>query len=401
MLKNLLNLLLVSLLMSTSIIAQDKDKESEPEGYKFEIVKELPATPVKNQYRSGTCWSYATISFLESELLRTGKGEYNLAEMFPVYHAYSDKAVKDVRFHNHLNFGGGGACHDVTEIWKKYGIVPEEAYTGLVIGEEGHVHGEMDALLKSYVDAVIENKNRHLSPVWIKGYNSILDTYLGEYPANFKYNGKKYTPKSFADELDLNMDDYIEISSFTHHPFYEPFVIEVPDNWMYGEVYNLPIDEMMEVIDQALENGYTIAWASDVSEKGFSFRNGVAIVPTVNKKDMSDSEISKWDEMTKREQQASLYKFKEPGTEKEITQADRQKAFDNYETTDDHGMHIIGIAKDQNGTKYYYIKNSWADNSNKYNGYFYASVPFVRYKTLSIMVNKNSIPKKIKKKLDL
>lgn len=400
--KHLFNLLLVTLLMSSSIVAQDnKEEKAEPKGYQFEIIKELPATPVKNQYRSGTCWSYATISFLEAELIRTGKGEFNLSEMFSVYHSYSDKAVKTVRFHNHINFGGGGACHDVTEVWKKYGVVPEDAYNGLVIGEEGHVHGEMDIVLKNYVDGVIENKNRKLSPIWIDGFNGILDAYMGDYPTEFKYNGKKYTPRTFADELELNMDDYVELSSFTHHPFYETFVIEVPDNWMYGEVYNLPIDEMMSVIDESLEKGYTIAWASDVSEKGFSFRNGVAIIPASNKENMSDSEISKWDEMTKREQQASLYKFKEPGSEKEITQEDRQKAFDNYETTDDHGMHIIGIAKDQNGTKYYYVKNSWADNSNKYNGYFYASEAFVRYKTMSIMINKNAIPKKIKKKLDL
>ncbi len=401
MIKYLLNSLLVVLLMSSSIIAQDNEKKSEPEGYKFEMVKELPATPVKDQYRSGTCWSFSTISFLESELLRIGKGEYDLSEMFVVWNAYSDKATKTVRFHNHLNFGGGGAFHDVTEVWKKYGIVPEEAYPGMVIDEEGHVHGEMDNVLKNYIDAVIENKNRHLTPVWHDGFDAVLNTYLGQYPKEFTYKGNKYTPQSFAKELGLDMDDYIELSSYTHHPFYEPFVIEVPDNWMFGEVYNLPIDELMEVIDYSIENGYTIAWGADVSEKGFSYRNGVAIVPTVNKNDMTDSEISKWDELTKREQQAALYKFDKPGAEKEITQEDRQKAFDNYETTDDHGMHIIGIAKDQNGTKYYYIKNSWADNSNKYNGYFYASEAFVRYKTMDIMINKNALPKKIKRKLDL
>jgi len=398
--KSIIAILLLAITFSFSAIAQD-DKVEEVKGYQFEITKELPATPVKDQYRSGTCWSFATISFLESELIRMGKDEIDLSEMFVVYKAYSDKAIKHVRFHGNLNFGAGGACHDVTDMWKKYGIMPEEAYSGKVIGEDGHIHGEMDNVLNDYVNSVIENKNKKLTPVWHDGFDGILDAYLGDIPEKFTYKGKEYTPMSFSKELGLNPDDYVEISSYTHHPFYEPFIIEVPDNWAYGEVYNLPLDEMIEVIDNSIEMGYTVCWASDVSEKGFSFRNGVAVVPTVNKADMSDSEISKWDEMTKREQQSQLFSFDKPGSEMEITQELRQKAFDNFETTDDHGMHIIGFAKDQNGTKYYYVKNSWADNSNKYKGYFYASVPFMKYKTMSIMVHKDVIPKKIKKKLGL
>jgi len=250
--------------------------------------------------------------FLESELLRIGKGEYDLSEMFIVWNAYSEKATKTVRFHNHLNFGGGGAFHDVTEMWKKYGIVPEEAYPGTVIGEDGHVHSEMDIVLKNYVDGVIENKNRHLTPVWHNGFDAILNTYLGEYPEHFTYKGKDYTPKSFADELGLNLDDYIELSSFTHHPFYEPFIIEVPDNWMYGEVYNLPLDELMEVIDQSLEKGYTIAWGADVSEKGFSWSNGVAVVPEEVKANLADNEQQKWAKLTARERARLFYSFDKP-----------------------------------------------------------------------------------------
>lgn len=397
---SLITFVIFTFIFSSIAIAQE-EKAPEPTGYQFEIVKQLPTTSVKNQNRSGTCWSYSAISFLESELIRMGKGEFDLSEMFIVYNAYSDKAIKQVRFHGNLNFGPGGACHDVTNMWKKYGIVPESAYPGLLTGEDGHIHGEMDNVLNDYVDAVIENKNRKLTTVWHKGFDGLLNAYLGDYPENFTYEGKDYTPQSFAKELGLNPDDYIELSSFTHHPFYETFIFDVPDNWAYDEVYNLPLDEMMDVIDNSLEMGYTVAWASDVSEKGFSFRNGVAIVPEVDKADMTDSEISKWDEMTKREQQAQLYTFDSPGKEKVIDQDIRQIAYDNYESTDDHGMHIIGWAKDQNGAKYYYVKNSWADNSNKYDGYFYASVPFVRYKTMNIMVHKDVVPKKLRKKLGI
>ncbi len=390
--------ILLSIVLPMSLMAQEADQQIE--GYQFEMIKKLPTTTVKDQNRSGTCWSFSGLSFLESELIRTGKGEFNLAEMFIVRQAYADKAKLAVRMHGNINFGGGGAFHDVTSMWKKYGIVPEGAYKGLEIGEDGHIHGEMDAVLAAYVDGVVKNKNKKLTPVWHKGFEGLLDAYLGDYPTKFEYEGKEYTPESFADMLGLDMDDYVEISSYTHHPYYKPFVIEVPDNWMWGQVYNVPLDEMIEVMDYSIENGYSIGWASDVSEKGFAYRKGIAVVPAANTKDMSDSEILKWQEMSAREKQAQLYKFDAPGDEKEITPELRQAAYDNYETTDDHGMHIVGMAKDQNGSKYYYVKNSWAA-SNKYDGYFYASVPFMKYKTMSIMVHKDAIPKNIKKKLGL
>jgi bleomycin hydrolase len=395
-------LLMMAFLAGNFAYSQDKkDNEETKEGYKFTEDIRLKTTPVKNQYRSGTCWSYSTMSFLESELLNSGKGEYDLSEAFIIWNAYSEKATKYVRFHGHLNFGGGGAFHDVTQIIKNKGIVPEQVYSGLVISEEHFVHGEMDEVLQNYVDAVVANKNRKLTPVWHDGFDRVLNTYLGSYPEQFTWNGKDYTPKSFADELGLNMDDYVEVSSYTHHPFYTKFILEVPDNWEFGDVYNVPLDEMMEIIDQSLEKGHTIAWGADVSEKGFSWKNGIAIVPDVEKPDLTGTEKEKWESLTKKERAKMIYSFEEPVAEKEITQEMRQKAFDNYTTTDDHGMEIVGIAHDQKGTKFYIVKNSWGTEGHKYNGFFYASEAFVRYKTMDLMVNKNVIPKNIRKKLGI
>ena len=396
-------LLLAFVLGSTSIFAQDdtEDKEKEKEGYQFTIINEVAATPVKNQYKSGTCWSFSGLGLLEAELLRMGKDTFDLSDMFISRNAYEEKAKKYVRFHGKINFSGGGGFSDVIMVSEDYGIVPEEIYDGKVIGEENHIHGEMDAILRAYIDAVIKNKNKKLTPVWFEGFSGTLDVYLGEYPGKFTYNGVEYTPKSFAEMLGLNLDDYVELTSYTHHPFYEEFVLEIPDNWMYAPVYNLPLDELIEVFDYAIDNGYTIAWGADVSEKGFSWKNGVAIVPEADLEDMTGTEREKWEKLTTKKKEEMLYSFDEPGKEKEITQEMRQKAFDDYETTDDHGMLITGFAEDQNGNKYYLVKNSWGTTGNDYEGYFYASEPFVRYKTMSAMVNKNAIPKHIRKKLGL
>lgn len=391
--KNIYLLALTVLLFSSlNIVAQEE--------YKFTDIKKLPVTSVKDQYRSGTCWSFSGLAFLEAEMIRMGKKDVtDLSEMFVVRNCYYDKAIKHVRLHGALNFGGGGAFHDVTYVLKNYGIVPEEAYTGLQYGEDNHVHGEIDKLLKEYVEGVIKNKNKKLSIAWKTGFNGILDAYFGKQITKFTYKGKEYTPKSYAkDVTGLNAEDYVTISSFTHHPYYQPFILEIPDNWLWGEAYNLPMQEMLKAIDYSLENGYTVAWATDVSEKGFSYKNGVAIVPEQDIKEMSDTERSKWEKLSKKEKEAALYSFDKP--EKKITQKMRQVAFDNYQTTDDHGMLIIGTAKDQTGKKYYMVKNSWAE-SNKYKGYLYASEAFVLYKTTNIMINKNAIPKDIKKKLNL
>ncbi len=394
-------LIVFTFVLTTDIILAQEEETKEPKGYEFTIITENDETPIKNQYKSSTCWSFSSLAFIESELLRMGKEEYDLSEMFIVRQTYSEKAQKYVRFHGEFNFSGGGAFHDVLHVINEYGIVPEEVYNGKVIGEDNHIHGELDAVTRGYIDAVIKNKNKKLTPVWYQGFEGILDAYLGECPESFTYNGKEYTPRSFADELEINTEDYIEIGSYTHHPFYEKFILEIPDNWMLDKVYNVPLDEMMEIMDYALENGFTIGWGSDISEKGFSWKNGVAIVPDEELTDLSGSEKEKWEKLTKDEKKKALYCFDGPVKEKNITQEMRQQEFDNYSTTDDHGMQITGIAEDQDGNKFYKVKNSWGTTDHIYDGYFYASDAFVRLKTIDIMVHKDAIPKDIRKKLGL
>ena len=386
-------------LFSLSVLAQDEKKEAK-EGYQFETIVDLPTTSVKDQNRSGTCWSFSGVSFLESEMMRMGKDPVNFSEMFIVRHCYADKAGKYVRLHGHLNFGPGGAFHDVLYVLKNYGALPEEAYQGLEYGEDSHVHGEMDEVLKNYVDGVIENKNKRISTAWQEGFDGILNAYLGTTPETFSYEGKNYSPIEFANEVvGLNADDYIQVTSFTHHPFYEPFIIEVPDNWLWGEVYNVKLDELMEIINNSLEQGYTVGWATDVSEKGFSHRNGVAVVPEENLEVLDDTERSRWEKLSEEELQKQLYSFDGPVKEKEITQELRQMGFDNYKTTDDHGMHIVGMVKDQNGTVYYKVKNSW-NTDNKYDGYLYASENFVKLKTISIMIHKDVVPRELNERIE-
>jgi bleomycin hydrolase len=380
--------------------SQSSDQKADS-GYTFTMVKQIPATSVKNQYRSGTCWSYSAIAFLESELLRMGKDTFDLSEMYCVRYCYDDKAKLYVRYHGNHTFSGGGAAHDVTYVLKNYGIIPDQAYSGLVIGETKPVTGEMDGVLKAYVDAVIKNPNRQLTPVWQQGFKGILDAYLGSVPEKFEYKGKEYTPKSFTDMLGLNADDYVEISSFTHHPFYKPFVLEVEDNWLMDLVYNVPMDEMMKIIDNSIMNGYTVVWGADVSEKGFTWKNGVAVVPDKSAPEIAGMERDKWEKMSDSEKDKLLFKFDKPMPEKIITQEMRQKEFDNYQTTDDHGMLITAIAKDQNGNKYYFVKNSWGTDGSPYQGYFYASEAYVKLKTMDVMVHKNAIPKEIRQKLGL
>lgn len=402
--KQIKHLIILSLavLLAFPALAEKKDKKKDKkQGYVFTSVKDIPTTSVKNQYRSGTCWSFSSMSFFETELIRKGKGNFNLSEMFVVWHTYSQKAINTVRWHGNLNFGGGGAFHDVAWVWKNFGVVPEEVYSGLQYGEKKHVHGELDALLDEYVETVIKNKNRKLTPVWHKGLDGILNAYLGEVPENFTYEGKEYTPKSFAEELGLDMSDYVELGSYTHHPFYEKFILEVPDNWMLDEINNIPMDDLLEVIENAIMNGYSVAWGADVSEKGFSWKNGLAIVPDEDKPEIAGMESEKWEKMDDKERSKLLYSFDEPVNEKEITQEMRQKQFDNYQTTDDHGMLITGIAKDQRGEMFFKVKNSWSEKGSPYNGYFYASKPFVELKTIDILVHKDAIPQKIKDKLGI
>lgn len=392
------NLILSALALWIALGAAAQNPDS-TQGYRFTDGKIIRTTPVKNQNRSGTCWCYSTMTMLESEILRAGGPEMHLSEMWIVRHSFMDKAVKYVRLHGELNFAEGGASHDVTEGIKQYGIVPFEVYPGLNYGTDKPDFHELSAVLKAYLDAVIDASkgNRPLSTAWKRGFDAILDTYFGPCPETFTYEGREYTPKSFAESLPIDMDDYVDLSSFSHHPFYTPFIIEVPDNWMWASVWNLPLDEMMQTIDHALENGYTVAWGTDVSEKGFSRTKAIGIIPEADLESMSGTEAEKWGKLTAREKEAALYKFDKPGKERKIDQQMRQTAFDNYETTDDHGMVIVGTATDQIGNRYYKVQNSW-DVIPPYDGFWYFSRPFVEYKTMSIMVNRNAIPKEIRKK---
>lgn len=367
--------------------------------YNFTVIKENPITPVKNQASSGTCWSFSGVGMLESELIRKGKGEFDLSEMYIVRRNYEDKAQKYARLHGHLNFAAGGSFADVVETINEYGIVPEDAYRGLNYGSETHNHGELDKVLKGYMDGIIGA--RGLSPVWNEGFSAILDTYLGPLPEKFTYEGKEYTPQSFKEFIGIKQEDYVSLSSFTHHPFYKPFAIEVPDNWRWANSYNLPLDELMEVMENAIMKGFTIAWASDVSEVGFS-REGIAVVPDENAVENAGTDQAKWLGLSMRERDADLKSRvgKEVLAEKKITQEMRQESFDNYQTTDDHGMQIYGIANDQNGNKFYMVKNSWGE-TGPYKGLWYASEPFVRYKTMSIVVHRDAIPAMITMKLGL
>ncbi|MDR0685974.1 MAG: aminopeptidase [Dysgonamonadaceae bacterium] len=377
--------------------AQDTIPAEQPvDTFVFTTIRQIPVTSVKNQHSSGTCWCFSGLALIESELLRAGRGEFDLSEMFVVHKNYGDKAKKYVRMHGETNFSAGGSFADVVDCIRDYGIVPEAFQTGLNYGDTIHRHGELDNLTRSYLNGLI--KEKRLSTAWYGAYTGILDTYLGLCPDTFAYNGKTFTPRSFADYLDVNPDDYISITSFTHHPFYTQFPIEVPDNWRWSPSYNLPLSEMMQVIDNAINRGHAVAWASDVSEAGF--RTGVAVIPDVNAAAGPGSDESHWLNLSREEREEKVKKLSGPVPEREITQDLRQAAFDNFETTDDHGMLIYGTAKDQNGTLYYLVKNSWGTD-NKYGGTWYASAPFVAYKTTNIVVHRDAIPVGIRKKLNL
>lgn len=369
------------------------------DSFLFTVKKEIPITSVKNQASSGTCWSYSAIGFLEAELLRKGKGEQDFSEMFVVHHSYSDKADKYVRMHGTINFAAGGSLYDVLYVWKHYGAVPQELMQGLNYGEEKNKHGEMDEILKSYVEAVVRNKNKKLSSAWKRGFDAVLNEYLGTCPKTFTVKGKEYTPKSYAESFDLNMEEYVSLTSFTHHPFYSSFPLEIPDNWRWSSSYNLPIEELSRVFDYAVDNGFTIAWASDVSEKGFT-RKGIAVNPETKKENLPGSDQARWLNISEKEMQEKIYLIEGPQPEVKVTQELRQEGFDNYQTTDDHGMLIYGKAEDQNGNKYYLVKNSWGTDT-KYKGIWYASESFVLHKTMSIVVHKDALPKDIKKKLGI
>lgn len=374
-------------------------KKTQEEGFVFTTVKENPITSIKNQNRSSTCWSFSSLGYLESELLRLGKGEFDLSEMFVVHKTMEDRAVNYVRYHGDSSFSPGGSFYDIVYCYKNYGMVPQEAMPGIMYGEELPVHNELDAVAGGYVNAIAKSSSKKLTNVWKKGLSAIYDTYLGECPAEFTYKGKTYSPRTFADEvLGLNMDDYVSLTSYTHHPFYTQFNIEVQDNWRNSLSYNLPINELMEVMDYAVKNGYTFAWGADVSEQGFT-RDGIAVCPDAEKgAELTGSDMAHWLGLSASDKRKEL--TSKPLPEIEVTQEMRQEAFDNWETTDDHGMLIYGIAKDQNGKEYFMVKNSWGE-SGKYKGIWYASKAFAAYKTMNILIHKDAIPAAIAKKLGL
>ena len=378
-------------------------QNNKKEGFEFTVVKENPITSIKNQNRAGTCWSYSALAFIESELIRMGKGEFDLSEMFIVHNTYLDRADKAVRTHGDVSFSQGGSFYDIIYGMEAFGLVPEEEMRpGVMYGDTLSNHNELTAVSDAVVAAIAKGKLTSLQKdgnnkmLWKKAIEAIHDIYLGERPEKFTYNGKEYTPKSFYESLGLNADDYVSLTSYTHHPFYSSFVLEIQDNWRWAQSYNLPIDELMEVFDNAIMKGYTIAWGSDVSENGFT-RNGIAVLPDSDKaQELSGSDMARWLKMRPEEKQLNT----KPQPQKWVTQEERQVAYDNYETTDDHGMQIYGIAKDQLGNEYYMVKNSWGE-SGTYKGIWYASKAFARYKTMNIVVHKDALPKHIAKKLGL
>ncbi len=384
----------------SSINAQEaKEEKKAEEGFVFTTIKENPITSIKNQNRSSTCWSFSSVAFFESELLRQGKGEFDLSEMFIVHHTMEERAVNYVRYHGDASFSPGGSFEDIVACYRQHGLVPQDAMPGIMYGDSLPVHNELDAVAEAYVQAIGKGKFSKLTPVWKEGLRSIYDTYLGECPKEFTYKGKTYTPRTFADEvLKLNMDDYISLTSYTHHPFYTQFNVEVQDNWRNALSYNLPIEELMEVMDNAVRKGYTFAWGSDVSEQGFT-RDGIAVFPDASKgAELTGSDMAHWLGLSAADKRKEL--TSKPLPEVTVTQEMRQTAFDNWETTDDHGMLIYGLAKDQNGKEYFMVKNSWGE-AGKYKGIWYASKAFVAYKTMNILVHKDAIPSKIAKKLGL
>ena len=394
-----------SLLLASATLgmaAQDAETPADSvKGFVFTDVKVIPGTSVKDQNKSGTCWCFSGLSFFENELLRKTGKEMDLSEMFVVRHCYDDKADKYVRMYGALNFSQGGSALDVPFVWETYGIVPEEAYRGLNYGEEKHSHAELADLLTGYVRTIVRKPNKKISTAWRNGFNGILDAYFGELPETFVYEGKTYTPQSFAQSLPIKMDDYVALTSFTHHPYYKPFMLEVSDNWLGGQYYNLPLDEFKAVVDNALDNGYSILWAADVSEGGFKWNDGYAIMPKgKSQADMDGTELARWVKLSDREREAEKYKINGPVEEITVTPELRQQMFDSQETTDDHGMVIVGKAVDQKGNKYYKVKNSW-DTNQKYDGYFYVSEPYFLAKTMDIYLNKEALPKATQKNLNL
>lgn len=400
----------VLLFIGNTMQAQtSKSVDTTKKGYIFTDIKRLPISSIKDQNNAGTCWCYSGLAYIESELLRMGKPEYDFSEMYIIYHTYLDRAKAAVRTHGDISFSQGGAFNDVFYAMKTYGLVPDaEMPAGKMYGDTLSDHTELSAVTDPYVAAIAKGSLKKIqhdkdgNPLWIKGLEGVYNAYLGTPPDKFTYNGVQYTPMSFYQSLGINPDDYVSLTSYSHHPFYEKFILEIQDNWRWAQSYNLPIDELMQVMDNAIATGYTVAWGADVSEKGWlrGENAGIAVLPDLDGKnvDKTNSDMAHWIGLSATDRQKEA--MNQPTPQKWVTQEERQTAYDDWETTDDHGMQIFGTAKDQLGNEYYIVKNSWG-KYGKFDGIVYVSKAFVRYKTMNIIVHKDAIPKDIKKKLGI
>lgn len=400
--KKVLIMALLALVGTTANAEDSKTSKENKNKPVFTVVKENKITSIKNQSRSGTCWDYSTLSFFESEILKKSGKTYDLCEMFVANKTYMDRATMAVRMHGDVSFSQGGSAFDPLYCIQHYGIVPENAMPlpGTLYGDSLANFSELFSVMTPYVESVAKNKNNKLSTAWKSGLQGILDAYLGKCPEKFMYEGKSYTPQSFAASLGLNWDDYVTFTSYTHHPMWTQFAVEVQDNWRWPLSWNVPIDNLCRIIDNAINNGYTVAWGGDVSEDGFT-RSGLGLAYNMERvRDMSGTDADRWLKFTKSKKRDVVDSLGISAPEVVPTQKMRQEAFDNWETTDDHGMHIFGIAKDQNGKEYYMVKNSWGETGD-YKGIWYMSKAFVAYKTMDFMVNKNAVPQDIRKKLKL
>lgn len=400
--KKIIALALLAVVATGANAKGKKQPKVDPNKPVFTIVKENPITSVKDQNRSGTCWAYSTLSYFESEILKSTGKTYDLCESFVANKDYMDRAIQVVRYHGDMQFSQGGSAYDVYYVLKNYGICPENAmpFPGSLYGDSLNNFNEFFSLLEPYVEGIATNKASKISNQWKVGFQGILDAYLGKCPENFTYEGKNYTPKSFASSLGLNMDDYVTITSYTHHPFYSQFVVEVQDNWRNPASYNLPMDEMMQIIDNAVMNGYTVAWGGDVSEPGFT-RDGLAYMIDAKKmQSLQGSDMARWLGLSAAKRRNLIDSLGCNVPEVQPTPEMRQERFDNWELTDDHGMLIYGIAKDQNGKEYYMVKNSWGE-AGKYKGTWYMTKTFIAANTMDYMVNKNAIPANIRKKMGI
>jgi len=376
---------LIAALTFAQVVAGQTDS------FQFTVMDEIPSSPVKDQQHTGTCWSFATTSFVETELIRLGQPVFDISEMYFVRSAYEEKAQNYVRFHGANNFGQGGQAHDVMDAIRKYGMVTEDEYPGLNYGSDVHAHAELEAVLKAFLEAVISNPNKRLTTAWLPAFRGILDAYLGVVPDR---------NKSSLSAIKFNPNDYIELTSFNHHPFYQKILLEIPDNWSHDLYYNLPLDELMQVVKHALSNGYSVCWDGDVSEKSFAYRKGVALLPVTRIEEISGSDKERWIGIAEKDFAKRMANFESPVPEVAVNQENRQLNFDNLTSTDDHLMHLTGMATDQNGTLYFLTKNSWG-TEGIYNGYLYMSESYVRMKTIAVMVHRDAIPVGIREKLGL